>query len=763
MRPSRLILSIVGFILLLMAVVSYAIHAFTASEMETALAGIHANAVADTKQSAEKADHALKQIYQNIRTLSLLPDVRSMERHAENLGPGPRETIQQIYNNLWSNVSVSEIYFVPESFDPSRTDPVTGKTEEPALMYDEMITGDSAKERPEKVETELDKVTEQPEPEDQEYALLTKQIAYFREKVPQAKMIKGLDVPVISGPLVITCDNTDFNTTLKDQDREGLVISVPYYKPDGSFGGVVAAIVRLRVLQQYLPESDSALVHTGYQLTVSAANPGQAAASGEHVAAGKADPNLFYSDVVELSLPDPNGKWAFWRGLPQAAIDSDPAVAKVTDQAIFGYTSVFVGGLGLIALVLAFSQRILQPAQRITAALLKIAGGKLDEDVPYLQRRDMLGEISRAVLTFRDKVVELREADAARAAGDADRLRSQKEREDDARRRAGEILFVVDHLGAGLERLASYDLSATLDQPFSEDFEKVRRDFNRSVDAIQQALEEVLVTTHDVLSTSTQMSSIADDLAHRSERQAAAVEQSSAALEQINVTVGQSRGDALKTRKLAGEARQCSDQSGAIVENAMAAMERIQRSSSEIGKIIEVIEQISFQTNLLALNAGVEAARAGEAGKGFAVVAHEVRELARRCSDAAHQISDLIGKSAAEVNAGVGMVKATGEALQTIGGYVEAIDTSIAAITTGIEEQASGLAEITSGLHEIDEGTQRNASLSQSTAHLSGELSQKANELAHMIQRFKLNNRNSGQYRAQNDQSGYRERQLRRA
>ena len=737
MRPSRLILSIVGAILLLMAGVSYVIHAFTASEMETALAGIRTKAAADTEESAEKADHALKQIYQNIRTLSLLPDVRSMERHAENLGPGPRETIQQIYNNLWSNVSVSEIYFVPESFDPSRTDPVTGKTEEPALMYDEMITGDSAKEGSEKVETDLDKVTEQPELEDQEYALLTKQIAYFREKVPQAKMIKGLDVPVISGPLVITCDNTDFNTTLKEQDREGLVISVPYYKPDGSFGGVVAAIVRLRVLQQYLPESDSALVHTGYQLTVSAANPGQAAASGEHVAAGKADPNLFYSDVVELSLPDPNGKWAFWRGLPQAAIDSDPAVAKVTDQAIFGYTSVLVGGLGLVALVLAFSQRILQPAQRITAALLKIAGGKLDEDVHYLQRRDMLGEISRAVLTFRDKVVELREADAARAAGDADRLRSQKEREDDARRRASEILFVVDHLGAGLERLASYDLSATLDQPFSEDFEKVRRDFNRSVDAIQQALEEVLVTTHDVLSTSTQMSSIADDLAHRSERQAAAVEQSSAALEQINVTVGQSRGDALQTRKLAGEARQCSDQSGAIVENAMAAMERIQRSSSEIGKIIEVIEQISFQTNLLALNAGVEAARAGEAGRGFAVVAQEVRELAQRCASAAREIKTLISQSSGQVENGVSLVNEAGSALQNIIARIGEINSIVTNIASAAQNQSGGLREVSAAIMNMDDITQQNADMVEQSSAQTGNLSKEVEQLVDAMKGFR--------------------------
>lgn len=300
-----------------------------------------------------------------------------------------------------------------------------------------------------------------------------------------------------------------------------------------------------------------------------------------------------------------------------------------------------------------------------------------------------------------------------------------------------ERVRAVAELGEGLRQLSGGDLTINIDRAFLPSLDSLRTDYNGSVLKLRDAVLAILVNAKRIGEASQAMKSASDDLARRTEQQAASVEQTAAALEEIATTVADSSRRATEAGSLVQQARSKAEGSGALVADAKKAMQSIDASSHEIGTIIGVIDEIAFQTTLLALNAGVEAARAGDAGKGFAVVAQEVRELAQRSGNAARDIKALVLKSNEEVKRGVALVNETGSALTSIVSEVREIDRHVSDIVQAAQEQALGMKDINSAINSIDQNTQQNASMVEGTAALAREISDSAHGLEGQIAAFR--------------------------
>jgi len=380
-------------------------------------------------------------------------------------------------------------------------------------------------------------------------------------------------------------------------------------------------------------------------------------------------------------------------------------------------------------------------------SMQRILKGDYETAVDAVTRSDEIGEMARSVEMFRAAAVEKRDlersAAASRSENEAERAASEAARAEEA----WQVQTAVTALGQGLNRLSEGNLTATIDQPFRADLESLRQDFNHTVEKLQSVLSSVRENSSSIQSNSQQMRGAADDLAKRTEQQAASLEETSAALDQITVTVRTATQRAEEASQMVGETRTNAEESGRIVREAVEAMARIENASSEIGKIINVIDEIAFQTNLLALNAGVEAARAGEAGKGFAVVAQEVRELAQRAAGAAKDIKVLVGRSSTEVGTGVRLVQETGKALGRIGTDVVRINEHMTSIVMAAREQSTGLQEINTAIGQLDQMTQQNAAMVEETNAASHTLAQDAEGLTALIGQFQLGGASAPQIR----------------
>jgi methyl-accepting chemotaxis protein len=350
--------------------------------------------------------------------------------------------------------------------------------------------------------------------------------------------------------------------------------------------------------------------------------------------------------------------------------------------------------------VLTFAMRrmIVSPILGLAEVMSDLARGRLERTVPFVERRDEIGEIANAVEVFKRNAVE--------------RVRLEAEQETDRAARLHRV-ETVDSLVANFERVST----------------EIAR-------AVAGSSEELHLSADSLTATAARTSSQSAAVSAASVEASANVETVAAAAEQMAASIGEISAQVAEATRVSAEAVAEAHATRSIVQD-------LSESALHIGQIVGLIGEVAGQTNLLALNATIEAARAGEAGRGFAVVAAEVKGLADQTSKASAQIAhqiDAIQASTQKAVAAIGAITGTIDRINAISGSISAAieeqTVTTQEISRNVAQASIGTSEVTVNITAVTRATDETNATAQMVQTASQQLSQQSETLKREVESF---------------------------
>lgn len=479
--------------------------------------------------------------------------------------------------------------------------------------------------------------------------------------------------------------------------------------------------------------------------------------------------NSYYGVYVPLFGKEDVVGGVIYVGILSAPIDAIKTNTLMLLTIVSAIVFVIMG-----VLVTIVANRLIRPLARLANAMETVEQDPASAEVPYTENTNEIGEMARAVESFRRNGLkinemsnEMQEASTQRAADRAQMMQSLQEafgtvvtaavkgdfskrvdREfpDEALNQLAtginELVQTVDRgireTEEVLSALANADLTLRVTGDYEGAFANLKSNTNQVGDRLTEIVGRLRKTSGGLKTATSEILAGANDLGQRTTRQAATIEETSAAMEQLADTVSENAKKAEDATDKTKIAAALAAEGGKGMDAANNAMERITTSSEKISNIIGLIDDIAFQTNLLALNASVEAARAGEAGKGFAVVAVEVRRLAQSAAQASSEVKELIEQSGKEVSDGSKLVAEASKKLESMLGAVNENATLMAEIFAASREQSHSIDSVGTAVRQMNEMTQHNAALVEETNAAIEQTEGQASELDQIVELFTI-------------------------